>query len=132
MVRRNKQLGFSLLELMVTIVVFGLVASSITSLFLSVQRTQLQTRYLESATYAAQSQIESLRNINYNNLTPGSTIDFTDELPDELPRNSTGTVEVSEPTSGLRRVDVSVTYNYSDSPRTVKLSSLIGVLGITQ
>jgi hypothetical protein len=117
---------------MVTTVILGLVAIGITSLFVNIQRTQLHTRYLESATYAAQTEIESLRNINYNNLVPGSTIDFTSSLPNDLPHNATGSVAVSEPVSGLRRVDVQITYTYSGSTRLVKLTSLIGELGITQ
>src|SRR5262245_34329268 len=127
---RRTQVGFTLVELMVTTVVFGLVAISITTLFLNVQRAQLQTRYLESATYAAQSEIDSLRNINYNNLTPASTIDFTDNLPEDLPHNRTGSVAVTEPSTALRRVDVSVTDAYSRVSKTVDLSSLTGVLEI--
>ena len=96
------------------------------------QQTQVQTNYLESATRAAQRQIESLRNSNFNNLTPGEDIDFSANLPDTLPSNSTGNVVVSEPSPGLRRVDVTVSYQYSGQVRDVELSSLIGVIGIVQ
>ena len=113
-------------------VVIGIIGTSITALFLNIQQIQISTNYLESATRAAQLQVESLRNSNYNNLTPGSTINFTDELPDDLPQDSTGTVAVSEPSPGIRRVDVTVAYTFDDKPRTVEMSSLIGVIGITQ
>jgi type II secretory pathway pseudopilin PulG len=110
----------------------GIVLTAVVTLFANIQQAQTHTRYLETATYAAQAEIESLRNLNYNNLTPGQTINFTNDLPNTLPPGTTGTVTVSEPTPGLRRVDVSVTYAYKAKTRTVKLSSLIGVLGITQ
>lgn len=129
---KNNQLGFTLVELMITILVLGIVMTSVVTLFVNIQQAQTHTRYLETATYAAQAEIESLRTINYNNLTPGQTIDFTDSLPDSLPPGATGIVTVSEPTTGLRRVDVAVSYSYKGKPRTVNLSSLIGVLGITQ
>lgn len=124
--------GFSLVELAVTIVVLGAVLTSIVTMFVNIQQAQTSTRYLETATYAAQTQIESLRTINYNNLVAGETINFSDDLPDSLPSGSTGTVDVSEPTAGLKRVDVAVTYTYQGQSRTVNVSSLIGVLGITQ
>ena len=126
------QAGFSLVELMVTIVVIGVVFSSVASMFLSVQRTQRLTGYIESATRAAQREIEVLRNNNYSQLTPGVDIDFTADLPDSLPAPRSGTVVVSEPTPGMRRVDVAVVYWDGSRQRTIKLSSLIGMLGITQ
>lgn len=129
---RKDQSGFTLVELTITILVLGFVMTSVISLFTNIQQAQTQTRYLETATYAAQSQIESMRNINYNNLIPGKTIDFTSQLPTILPQGSTGIVTVSEPSTGLRRVDVTVNYGYRGSTRTVSLSSLIGILGITQ
>lgn len=129
---RHNQSGFTLVELAITIVVLGVVLTSVISLFTNIQEAQTHTRYLEAATYAAQAEIETLRNVNYNNLTPGQTIDFTNSLPDTLPSGTTGTVTVSEPVQGLRRVDVDVTYTYKGKSRTVELSSLIGVLGITQ
>lgn len=128
----NNDKGFTLVELLVTIIVVGVVFSGLSSLFVSVQRAQVQTNYLESATRAAQRQIESLRNINYNNLIPGEDIDFSSDLPDTLPSNSTGNVVVSEPTAGLRRVDVTVSYEYGGETKDVELSSLIGVIGIVQ
>ncbi len=128
----TNQSGLTLIEVVITILVLGLVANSISTLFAVIQQMQLQTRYLESATYAVQTEIESLRNMNYSNLEPGETIDFTDDLPSDLPPGSEGTVVISEPVSGLRRVDVAITYPLQDTTRTVKVSSLIGILGITQ
>lgn len=132
MTRPRRQAGFTIVELVITIVVIGVILTSVISLFINIQQAQTGTRYLEAATYAAQSEIETLRNINYNNLTAGETIDFTGDLPDTLPPGSTGTVTVSEPVTGLKRVNVQVTYNYLGEDRTVELSSLIGILGITQ
>lgn len=129
---RSNQSGFTLVELAITILVLGIVMTSVITLFTNIQQAQTHTRYLETATYAAQAQIESLRTIDYNNLTPGEDIDFTNDLPEILPPGATGNVVVSEPVSGLRRVDVTVSYSYKGKDRTVSLSSLIGVLGITQ
>jgi prepilin-type N-terminal cleavage/methylation domain-containing protein len=70
MLRSNKS-GFTLVELLITILVIGVVFTGLSNIFISIQEAQVQTGYLESATRAAQRQIESLRNSNYNNLTAG-------------------------------------------------------------
>jgi prepilin-type N-terminal cleavage/methylation domain-containing protein len=131
MLRSNKS-GFTLVELLITILVIGVVFTGLSNIFISIQEAQVQTGYLESATRAAQRQIESLRNSNYNNLTAGQTLTFTDQLPQTLPPGSSGSVVVSEPSPGIKRVDVTVSYNYAGKDRDVKLSSLIGVIGIVQ
>jgi prepilin-type N-terminal cleavage/methylation domain-containing protein len=128
---KQQTAGFTIVELVVTIALITIVAGSITQLFVSVQRIQLQTGYLDTASHAAQTEIESLRNSSYNSLTPGQNIDFSSSLPTSLP-NRTGTVAVSQPADGLRRVDVTVTYRYTTVTKTVQLSSLIGVIGITK
>ncbi len=130
MIKYNSS-GFTLPELLVTIVVIGIVFMGLSSIFISIQRMQVKTAYLESATRSAQKEIESLRNINYNNLTAGQNIDFSDQLVD-LPTGSTGSVAVTEPSPGLKRVDVTVTYSYEGQAKNVNLSSLIGVIGISQ
>ena len=124
--------GFTIVELIVAIMVLGIVIASLSSLFLGIQRTQTQASYKESATRAAQRQIESLRNNNYNSLAVGTDIPFTEELSPKLPSGSTGNVVVTEPSAGLKRVDVTVTYPDKDKQHKVVLSSLIGVIGITQ
>ncbi len=127
----NKE-GFGLAELITGIVLFGLVSVAMINLSTLILNTQTYSRYRESATFAAQREIESLRNSNYTSLAAGDTIDFTDQLPNYLPDGKSGTVEISEPTNGLKRVDVTVSYPQAGNPKQVKLSAIIGELGITQ
>lgn len=124
--------GFTLVELLVTIALIGIVAGGISDLFISINNLQQQSTYIDTATRAAQREVESLRNENYASLTPGQNIDFTSSLPTSLPSDRAGTVAVSQPADDLRRVDVTVTYTFDNATRTVTLSSLIGVIGITQ
>jgi prepilin-type N-terminal cleavage/methylation domain-containing protein len=129
---KDKQAGFTIVELLITIILIGLVTGWLASLFISIQNIQQQTTYVDLATRAAQREIETLRNDNYASLTPGQTINFTSQLPSRLPGGSSGTVQVSQPTTDLRRVDVTVSYKVIGKQRSVTLSSLIGVIGITQ
>lgn len=124
--------GFTLVELLVTIVVIGLTIPGINNIFISIQDMQRQSANADSATRAAVREIELLRNDNYGALTPGQVINFTDQLPASLHGAKSGQVVVSQPATDLRRVDVTVTYTVNGAPRTVVLSSLIGVIGLTQ
>lgn len=130
--KKNKQSGFTIVELIVTIAIIGIAAASISSMFITIQRMQKLAALRDSATRAAQSEIEALRNNNYASLTPGQQINFTSSLPSSLPANKSGIAEISQPTDDLRRVDVTVSYTYSGKNYNVSLSSLIGVIGITQ
>lgn len=122
--------GFTIVELTVTIIFLGFVVLGISSLYLSIANIQRQSQYTEIANRAAQTEVESLRNSTYNQLVAGQDIDFTTQLSG-LP-SATGTVVVTEPQSGLKRVDVTVSYNAGSQQHNVTLSSLIGVIGITQ
>jgi prepilin-type N-terminal cleavage/methylation domain-containing protein len=124
--------GFTLVELIVTIGIAGLLVVGITSLFITIETTQRKTRLLEIATRAGEKKIEELRNNHYNSLTDGSVVTFTNELPDALPTPREATVTVSEPTDGIKRVDVNITYKDGPIDKEVELSSLIGVIGIGQ
>lgn len=126
------QKGFTLIELLATIAVVGVVTLGIASLFYNIQFVQRQSNYLDRATRAAQKEVEVLRNNSYNALTAGEEIDFSSQLPSELPSGSTGTVAVTEPSPGLKRVDVTVSYNDGNKPQSVTLSSMIGVIGLSQ
>jgi len=122
--------GFTLIELLVTLVVTGVMVLGITQIFAVIGSTQRQNNYLESATRAGQTEIESLRNQNYTSLTDGSTIDFESQLPSVLPEPRTATVAVSSAATDVKRVDVTITYTDAGHQHKVKLSSLIGVLGV--
>lgn len=121
-----------MVELAIAIVTFGFVATGLSLLFLSLQDIQRQSAYLESANQIARTEVESLRNNNYTQLVDGQIIDFSSNLPSTLPAPRSGTAQVSEPVAGIKRVDVTVSYTDKGSQRQVELSSLIGVIGISQ
>jgi len=122
--------GFTVVELLVTIVVSGVIISAIFALFMTIQGTQRSAILMSSATRAGEAKIESLRNLTYTSLPLGET-DFTSELPSNL-RGAKGTLIVTDKEAGIRRVDITITYKDSSKERRVELSSLIGRLGIGQ
>ena len=128
----RKEAGFTIVELVVTIVVTGLVVLAVTSLFITISGTQRSTRYLETATRAGEAEIESLRNNYYGSLESGSTIDFTEDLPSTLVAPRSGEAVISEPSPNMKRVDITITYRDGSRNKTVQLSSILGQLGIGQ
>jgi type II secretory pathway pseudopilin PulG len=128
----QKQVGFTIPELLVTILFMGFAFIGITELYLSIQGVQEQTAYVQIASHAAQTEIESLRNSSYNSLTPGQNINFSSSLPSNLPGPTSGTAVISAPMSGLVRVDATVSYTNHGVQHQVELSSLIGIIGISQ
>ena len=130
--KAQQESGFTLVELIVTIVVLGIFITSLGGLYYIMQASSVKTQHLDMATRAARTEIEQLRNNGYGLLTPGSTIDFTSSLPSSLPSDRKGTVTISQPADDLRRVDVQVTYTDYGKTQKVILSSNIGVIGIGQ
>lgn len=128
----RKSAGFGIVEILIAIVLLGTVSLSLVGMFQGILYIQSAAGYQKSAAFAAQRQIESLRNSNYNDLTAGTNITFTSSLPDSLPSPKSGVAAITEPVAGLKRVDVTVTYRHAGQDKQVKVSSMIGVVGITQ
>lgn len=110
----------------------GIMVIGITNLFIAIDTTQRRTQRLEAATRAGEQQIESLRNAHYNSLEPDTSLDFTAELPTELAEPRSATVDITEPSEGVRRLDIRITYRDGSVDREVNLSTVIGNIGIGQ
>lgn len=128
-----KQAGFTLIELVVVTAVAGILIIAIVNTFITIANIQRQSRHVAIATEAAESKLESLRNDTYNTIPVSPpAIDFTDELPDELADPKSATITVTEPRTDVKRLDATVTYWDGKKDKTIKLSTLVSKLGISQ
>jgi prepilin-type N-terminal cleavage/methylation domain-containing protein len=129
----HKNSGFSLVEIVVALAIIGIMIVSLANLFIAIGVLQRQNRNLTLATRIAESKIEGLRNNHYNALAPSPPpIDFTNELPDELAEPRSAIVTISEPTPGIKRLDITISYREGLQTKTIRLSSLLGNIGIAQ
>lgn len=127
----SPQSGFTLIELVVAMTVISIMILSISDLFISISKSQRQTAVIEAATRAGTEKIESLRNSSYITLTPGTTINFTSELPDTIPTPRSALITVTEPVADLRKLDVVITVPYAATTREVRLTAVLGGIGIS-
>lgn len=129
---RKSDSGFSIVELLIAIAMIGVIAGSATSFLVGINNIQQKISYKENALRAATTEMESLRNAKYNTLENGVNIDFTADLPENLPNDKQGIVYISEPVTGLKKVIVEVTYTESSKQQKVKLVTMIGQIGLSK
>ncbi len=131
LLKENK--GFTLVEIAVTVAVIGMMMIALANLVIAIGGIQRQSERLTLASRIAEAKIEGLRNNHYNNLVNSPpALDFTNELPTDLPEPRSATVTVSEPSNGIKRLDVSISYTDGKLTKNVNLSGLIGNIGLSQ
>jgi prepilin-type N-terminal cleavage/methylation domain-containing protein len=129
--KKHQESGFTIIELVVTTVVIGIMIIALTNLVIAVGAIQRQNDHLAVAGRVVEAKIESLRNSHFNALTNG-TVDFSGELPAELPSPRSASLTVSEPNPGLKRLDITISYKEGSRTKNVQGSALIGNIGISQ
>jgi len=125
------QAGFTLVELVVTMLVGTIFLLALNDSVTSYLHTGKQVQDLTIANSYVEGKIESLRNTGYNALTIGST-NITSELPSSLKPPRSASLQVTAPQTGLKKVDISVTYNDQGASRTYSYTTYIGELGVGQ
>ena len=123
--------GFAIVELIVAIVVGSIVCSAAIMLVVSHLHLSQQSRDIVLANAYVENKVESLRSIGYSGLTDGTT-DISSELPSELNSPRSASQVISTQSAGLKKVDISVTYNDQGTNRTYSYTTYVGELGVGQ
>lgn len=123
--------GFTLVEILVSIVVAGIVISSLTAVVTSYVHLAGRGRFLNLANAYAEAKVESLRNIGFNGLTPGTT-NLSAELSSQLPPSRAASMTIGNPTGGLKPVTLTVSYKDQGQTKTYSYKTFIGELGVGQ
>ena len=113
--------GFSLVELLMTLVIIGIGVMAVAALFPLATKNVNDGRLLTTALGRAQEKIEELQEAGYSSslLTPGS---YTDTLGSYV---RTWAVQDSVPTVGSKRVFVSVSWPATQGLEDVSLATYI-------
>lgn len=123
--------GFTLVELVVTILVGAIFAVSVTTLVSENAHLARRSRDLVAANSYVEGKVEELRSIGYAGLGLGTT-DITNELPGELNSTRSGSLQITSPASGLKQASITVNYNDQGVVRTYSYTTYIGELGVGQ
>ena len=123
--------GFTIVELLVTMIVGGVLAGSV-ALFLA-QHTHLaqKGRDVSVVNSYVENKVESLRSAGFLSLANGTT-DIAAELPSELKSPRSGSLVISEESTSIKQIDISITYSDQGVARTYSYSTYIGELGVGQ
>jgi prepilin-type N-terminal cleavage/methylation domain-containing protein len=106
-----KRRGFSLIELLISLFILGIVIVTISTIFFYGFNSVNRTKQVAMATQIAHEEMELIRNMKFENiLTMGST--FTHDLFLELD-NGEGAVFVQDgPGSDIKKLTVRVSWDY--------------------
>lgn len=123
--------GFTLVELLVSIILAGVIISSLAQVTNEYLHVSQGGRFLNLANSFAEGKIEALRNGGYNNLTTGTT-SLTSSLPNQLPPGSTSSITVTTPYTGIKKVYLTLNYKAQGKNNTFNYVTYIGELGVGQ
>jgi len=123
--------GFTIVEILVSIAVAAIVTMSLNQVTTTYLHVSQRGRYLNLANSYAETKIEALRNQGYNSLALG-TSSLTSSLPSQLPPVRSASMTVTSPLSGLKQVDLTVSYNDQGFSNSYSYTTYIGELGVGQ
>lgn len=121
--------GFTLVEMLVATVIFGIAVVMLTTIFSLIQTAQRNASYFTIATHVARSELDRVRSSGYASLSYGNTYPFTSSLPTTLPPASTANVVVaaSAPANApdSKKVDIIVTYPLGGTTKTITITGYV-------
>lgn len=132
MLRWKNESGFTVVEVLIGIGIFGLVMPAIILGVVGVSRLNDRAADLTRANILAEQKIETLRSQGYNSLL-FETVDFTNELDASFTAPRSATYTVSDPgTPGTKIIDITINYTDQGNTRELTFRSIMSELGVSQ
>lgn len=119
------------MEALVAIAVAAIVTGVLSQVVTSYVHVAQRGRYLNLANAYVEAKVEALRNIGYNGLTPGTT-SLTSELTSQLPRSRSASMTIATPSGGLKKIDITISYNDQGQNNSYGYTTYIGEIGVGQ
>lgn len=131
------QKGFSIVELLVTLIVIGVVFGAFMTTFTSIQSINKKSIDLNAANTVAFAKMQHYENTAFSSLpntTPQNTLqqveDFSSSLPSNLAAPRVATVHINSISPSLKQVVVNVQYGSGGTQQTVQYANFIQKNGI--
>ncbi|MBA3757393.1 hypothetical protein H0X09_00800 [Candidatus Saccharibacteria bacterium] len=129
--RYGNSVGFTIVELIITIVLMGIIIPAVAIGITNLAVINYQSRNLVLVNTLAQNKVETLRSFGYNSINNGTTA-FTSEIPGTVGGPKSATYTITTPQTGLKQIDVSITFTEYKVSRTVAFRTYISELGVGQ
>lgn len=130
MAKKTEQ-GFTIIELLVTIAVVGILVPTLAGFVNTLNRFNDRARDLTLINALAENKVESLRSIGYSGIASGTT-SFVSELPTTIGSPRSASYTVTTPNTGIKQIDLTISFNDHGTTQTVYYRTLIGELGVGQ
>lgn len=127
----KRQTGFTLVEMIITMVVAGIIIPTVGIALRNLTVVNHQAADLAAANLLAQNKVEALRSLGYNSINSG-TVDFSNELPAAMSSPKGASYTVSLPQTGIKQIDINISYTEYNSTRNLVYRTYISELGVDQ
>lgn len=131
MLKSGKQFGFTVIEIMIGIGLFGIIMPSIIWAVVGVSQLSDRAADLTRANIIAEQKFEELRSAGFNSLSNG-TVDFTTELDASFTEPRSASYTIATPEAGIKTIVVAIQYTDSGVSRDLSFTSLVSELGVSQ
>lgn len=128
---KRPQSGFTLVELITTIVLAGIIIPAVALALNNLAVINKQGRDQALASMLVQNKVETLRSSGYNSLNDG-TVSFSSDLPSIMGSPKTASYTVSSPRTGVKQIDVNISYTEYHSTKNLTYRTYISELGVGQ
>lgn len=131
------QTGFSLVELLITMIVIGVLFGAFLVTFTSIQNINKKALDINTANTIAYAKVQEYENKNFSSLpntTPTNTLvqveDFSSSLPNSLEYPRVATVSINTMSTSLKQVIVNIQFGSGPSQRTIQYADFIQKNGL--
>jgi prepilin-type N-terminal cleavage/methylation domain-containing protein len=125
------QNGFTIVELVVTIVIAGVIIPAVAISLTNLSVVNKIARDKALANMVVQNKVETLRSSGYNSLNNGTT-SFVSDLPSTIGSPKSASYTVSSPSTGIKQIDISVSFTEYRVTKNLKFRTYISELGVGQ
>ncbi len=122
-----------MVEVVVTAAFVAVASAAIIEIFITVARLNREARNLSVATALAEQKLEVYRDAGYNAVPTGTPAeDFSGSLPANFGSPKSAVSNVTTPQSGIKQVDIVISYYDSGRQKNVQITTLMAQRGINR
>lgn len=109
----------------------GILVPTLAGFVNTLNRFNDRARDLTVVNSLAENKVESLRSIGFSGINTGAT-SFVSELPASIGSPRTATYTVTVPNTGIKQIDLVISYNDHGTTQSVNYRTYVGELGVGQ